>query len=268
MPIKWVVVSDGSTDGTDDIVRIYAANHLWIELIRMPERPERSFAGKVLAFNSGWERVKRLPWEIIGNLDADVSFGNDHFEFLLAKFAGNPRLGVGGTPFTEGHGTYDFRFSSLEHVSGICQLFRRECYESIGGYNPIKHGGVYLVAVITARMKGWQTRTFPERVCFHHRKMGSGTNATFVLHFDWGQRDYRLGSHPLWELFRCLYKAGKRPYILGGLLYLFGYLYALVTMRQRDVSDEFAAFRAKEQMFRLKNLFNSRINLGADSPQS
>src|SRR5206468_717998 len=73
-PIKWVIVSDGSTDGTDDIVEKYAANHSWMELVRLPERRERHFAGKVQAFNAGYARVRGLPYEIIGNLDADVSF--------------------------------------------------------------------------------------------------------------------------------------------------------------------------------------------------
>src|SRR5262249_44565822 len=139
-PLKWVIVSDGSTDGTDEIVSSYAAKHEWIELLRMPERKERHFAGKVMAFNAGWERVKSLSYDVIGSLDGDISFDAEYFAFLMAKFAENPRLGVGGTPFTEGRGTYDFRFSSIEHVSGACQLFRRECFDAIGGYTPIRGG--------------------------------------------------------------------------------------------------------------------------------
>ncbi len=69
-PLKWVIVSDGSTDGTDDIVKKYAAEHEWIELLRMPEREERHFAGKVYAFNAGHSRVKELPYEVIASLDA------------------------------------------------------------------------------------------------------------------------------------------------------------------------------------------------------
>ena len=223
-PVKWVIVSDGSTDATDDIVKKYAVEHQWIELVRMPERRERHFAGKVMAFNVRWELVKHLSYAIIGSLDADISFDGDYFEFLLTKFAENQRLGVGGTPFTEGNGTYDFRFSSIEHVSGACQLFRRECFDAIGGYIPIKGGGIDLVAVVTSRMKGWQTRSFPERVCAHHRKMGSGMNNGLKLPFKWGQSDYRLGGHPVWQFFRCLYQMSNRPYVVGGLVCLYGIL--------------------------------------------
>src|SRR5216684_232739 len=102
-PLRWVIVSDGSTDATDELVRHYAGQHTWIELVRRPERKERTFAAKVEAFNAGCERVEDLEFDVIGNLDADVSFDdNEYFEFLIAKFAENPRLGVAGTSFQEG----------------------------------------------------------------------------------------------------------------------------------------------------------------------
>src|SRR5450432_3698348 len=87
LPLKWVIVSDGSTDGTDDIVRRYMPDNPWIELLRMPERQERHFAGKAHAFNAGYDRVKDLDFDIVGNLDADVSFEPAHFEFLIGKMA-------------------------------------------------------------------------------------------------------------------------------------------------------------------------------------
>ncbi len=137
LPAKWVIVSDGSTDRTDDIVKQYTAKYNWIQLVRMPERAERHFAGKVLAFNAGYEQVQDLEYDIIGSLDADISFDPEYFEFLLGQFAGNAKLGVAGTPFREGTTQYDYRFSRKEHVSGACQLFRRECFESIGGHVPV-----------------------------------------------------------------------------------------------------------------------------------
>jgi len=266
-PLRWVIVSDGSTDGTDELIHKYASENPWIEFVRLPERSERHFAGKVMAFNVGWERVKPLQYAIIGNLDADVSFDPDYFEFLLAKFAENPRLGVGGTPFTEGSVTYDYRFSSVEHVSGACQLFRRECFEELGGYTPIKGGGIDLVAVVTARMRGWQSRSFPERVCVHHRKMGSALNKGLKLQFKWGQKDYRLGGHPVWQLFRCIYQMSRRPYILGGLACLTGYYYAFVSRRPRDVSAEFIVFRGREQMQRLRKFFFGKLSVSGGTSQ-
>ncbi len=251
LPAKWVIVSDGSTDGTDEIVRKYLPDHPWIELIRMPERQERHFAGKVLAFNAGYDRVEGLPYEVIGNLDGDVSFEEDYFAFLLEKFSENPRLGVAGTPFREGNFQYDYRFTSIEHVSGQVQLFRRECFESVGGFIPRKIGGVDLVAVTTARMKGWETRTFPEKPYNHHRQMGTATSSALRAPFKVGRADYLLGSHPLWEFSRCIYQASRHPILLGGGLRMIGFMWAMVTERQKQVSADFISFRRQEQMNRL-----------------
>ena len=146
LPKKWVIVSDGSTDGTDEIVKKYLPDHPWMELVRMPERQERHFAAKVQSFNAGYHRVKNQEFDVVGNLDADITFGPEYFANLLAKLDGDPKLGVVGTPFVEGTMSYNFKFSSVEHVSGACQLFRRECFEQIGGYAQVKGGGIDWIA--------------------------------------------------------------------------------------------------------------------------
>lgn len=255
-PMKWVIVSDGSTDGTDDIVKRYASQFDWIELVRMPERRERHFAGKVGAFNAGQARVKGLGYDIIGNLDADITFASDYFDFLLKKFAANRSLGVAGTPFEEEKPQYDYRFVSSEHVSGACQLFRRECFEQIGGYLPMKSGGIDLVAVITARMKGWQTRSFVEKRCFHHRKMGSAKHNVLVAAFQGGRTDYLLGCDPIWQVLRSLYRTvASRPLIMNGILCLAGYFWAALNRAERVMPSEVVRFRRVEERRRLRELF-------------
>ena len=252
LPEKWVIVSDGSTDCTDEIVRSYADQNHWMELVRMPERKERHFAAKVRAFNAGYEKVRGDRYEIIGNLDADLSFEPDYIEFLLGKFSEDPRLGVAGTPFVEDASEhYDYRFSNIEHVSGACQLFRKECFEAIGGYMPIKGGGIDWVAVTTARMKGWKTRTFTEKTIFHHRPMGTGTGNVLMARFKLGREDYYEGSHPLWELFRYVYQMKFSPIVLGGVFLLAGYTAACLQRMKRPVPPELVAFYRKEQMQRL-----------------
>ena len=257
LPLRWVIVSDGSTDGTDDIIKTYAANHQWIELIRMPERQERHFAGKVHAFNAGYARVADLPYEIVANLDGDVSFEEEYFAFLLKKFVENPQLGVAGTPFREGSFQYDYRFTSIEHVSGQIQLFKRECFEAIGGYIPRKIGGIDLVAVITARMKGWQTRTFPEKIYFHHRQMNTATYHPWLVPLKGGRTDYVLGSHPVWQLFRCIYQMTRPPIVIGGSLRWAGFAWAMLSRVEKQVPNELVQFRRKEQMRRLVEFFKS-----------
>ena len=257
LPLQWVIVSDGSTDGTDEIVNKYAAEHRWIELVRTPERQERHFAGKVHAFNAGYAKVKNLDYDLIGSMDADISFDPDYFSFLLGKLAEDPALGLVGTPFKD-KTIYDYRFVSIEHVSGACQLFRRECFEQIGGYVPVKSGGIDHIAVITARMKGWKTRTFTEKVCLHHRNIGSAERGALNAKFRDGTLDYALGGHPVWELFRTAYQMTREPYVIGGLALLAGYVTASMRRLERPISDELVAFRRREQMQRLKKFLSGR----------
>jgi glycosyltransferase involved in cell wall biosynthesis len=248
-------VSDGSTDDTDNIVKRYCAQHDWIKFLRMPERRERHFAAKVRAFDAGHAEVKGLNYEVIGNLDADISFEADHFSFLMQKFAENPRLGVAGTAFREGSEQYDYRYTSIEHVSGQCQMFRRQCFEEIGGYVPAEGGGIDLVAVIKARMAGWKTRTFSERIFIHHRQMGTAKYGPLMAKFKDGEKDYVLGGHPVWEIFRCIYQSGRRPFVVGGCALGAGFACALAQRRKRSIPSDVMEYRRREQMARLRALF-------------
>jgi glycosyltransferase involved in cell wall biosynthesis len=253
--MKWVIVSDGSTDGTDEIVRKYAADHPWIELLRMPERTERHFAGKVFAFRAGYERVGSLNPDVIGNLDADVSLDPDHFEYLLGKCGEDLHLGVFGAPFREGSYQYNYRFSNIENVWGGCQLFRWECYSDIGGYVALKGGCIDHVAVVTARMKGWKTRTFTEKVCIHHRIMGTAQQGAVKARFRMGAKDYSVGNHPVWELSRMLYQMSNPPLLIGGLALAAGYLWSWLRGVEVPVSPELVAFSRHEQLRRLRHVF-------------
>lgn len=254
-PVKWVIVSDGSSDGTDDIVKRHAAEHGWIELERRPERAERHFAAKVEAFNAGYARLKNVDYDLVGNMDADISFDSDLFSFLTARFSENPKLGLGGAPFREGEVKYDYRFASVDHVSGALQLFRRECFEQIGGYVPIKGGGIDTIAVWSARARGWQTRTFTEKFYRHHRVMGTAKHSAWWVKFKDGNKDYALGVHPLWELFRATFQMTKPPIIVGGLLLGLGYYWSVLCRKNRTMPPELVRFRRADQMQRLRALF-------------
>ena len=259
-PLKWVIVNDGSTDNTASIVEQYTARYDWIELVTLPGRKERHFAGKVYAFNAGQERCNGLDYEVIGNLDSDVSLDKDHFEFLLSKFKDDPRLGVAGTVFREEG--YNSGTDSLEgqfYVSGQCQLFRRQCFEEIDGYFANKAGGIDWIAVTTARMKGWKTRSFNEKSFFHHRHLGTAERSIVAASFAYGEKDYILGGHPVWELFRIVYRMKKRPYIIDGVALGLGYGSAALRRLKRPVSKELMAFHRREQMRKLRVILKSLL---------
>lgn len=253
LPVKWVIVNDGSTDATARIVSRYLEKNPWIELVNLPQRRERHFAAKVHAFNAGRERLQNVEYELIGNLDGDVSLDADHFEFLLGKMKSDPRLGVSGTIFREeNYSSATDSFEGQNHVSGQCQLFRRECFEEIGGYCPNKAGGIDWIAVASARMKGWKTTSFREKSFFHYRHLGTAERSVFAAMFSYGEKDYYLGGHPLWELFRLTYRMAKRPYFIGGLALGLGYGWAMLRRAQRPISKDLMKFHRKEQMRKLK----------------
>ncbi len=253
-PLKWVIVSDGSTDGTDEIVRNYGTKHEWIELVRLPERTHRNFAGKVAAFDAGYARVSELKFDVVGNLDADVSFEADYLAFLISKFTENPGLGVAGTPYREENAAHDDRFKSPDHVSGACHMFRRKCFEDIGGYPSVQSGGIDLIALLSAQAKGWQTRRFDEKFCFHHRNVGSGEHVSIGRRLlNRGKKDFILGSHPVFEIFRSAHQMKSRPYIVGGILMFVGYFGAMLRGIEQTMPKELIRLRRSDQMQRLKD---------------
>jgi biofilm PGA synthesis N-glycosyltransferase PgaC len=257
-PLRWIIVDDGSTDKTARIVGRFAQLHDWIELVQIPIHEHRDFASKVRSFNVGYGRVRNLPYAVIGNLDGDISFEPDYLEFLLSRFRDDSKLGVAGTVFREeGYRSDVDSFEGENHVAGGCQLFRRECFERIGGFVPNKCGGVDWIAVTTARMIGWKTRSFREKWFFHHRPLGGAERWAFKRAFAYGQKDYYLGGHPMWECIRSVYQMSRRPYLVGGTALGLGYLSLLLRRPARPVSSEFVKFHRSEQMAKLRAILRS-----------
>jgi glycosyltransferase involved in cell wall biosynthesis len=259
LPACWVIVSDGSTDGTDEIVERYARLHPWIRRIRLDEHRDRSFAAKAGAFNTGYALLRDVEYDLIGNLDADITFDCRYYELLTGKFRDMPELGVAGTPYVEDETrphehSYAHRRADLTHVSGACQMFRRACFEEVGGYTPIRGGGIDWVAVTTARMKGWRTQTFVDAYCVHHRRMGTARGGPLSARFRHGQEDYYLGNHPAWQAVRAIFQMRSPPKVLGGAMLYAGYLYALATRAKRPIPDDLVAFHRKEQLERLASM--------------
>jgi biofilm PGA synthesis N-glycosyltransferase PgaC len=260
-PERWVIVDDGSTDNTAEIIQGYAKRYPWIELVQRPQRPNRNFAAKVEAFNLGLERLGSVQFDVIGNLDGDVSFEPGYMEFLMRKFIEDPELAVAGTPFIEDDG-YDSAKDSFEgenYVAGPCQLFRYECFKDIGGYVPHAAGGIDWIAVMTARMKGWKVRSFPDKRFHHHRSLGTAGRSSFAASFSYGEKDYYLGNSPVWELFRVAYRMAKPPLLVDGLALLLGYCWAAVRRVRRPVSRELMQFHRRDEMKKLRTVLRRLI---------
>ena len=262
-PVRWIIVNDGSADATPAIIDRYASSYPWITRLDMPQHRDRSFAAKANCFNAACRSIEGLPYEVIGNIDADITFEPDYLEFLLKKFAEIPDLGVAGTPLLAagGYDTAKDSFEGENYVAGPCQLFRRSCLEEVGGYVPNKAGGVDWIAVTTARMKGWTTRSFGEKRYFHHRNFGTAERGPLAALYSYGEKDYYLGGSPLWEVCRIAYRIAKPPVFFGGVALGIGFLFASIRRIPRAVSPELMRFHRQEQMQKLGSIVKTMARL-------
>jgi len=254
LPSRWIIVSDGSTDRTDEIVLRYSAQHAFIKFIRRESKNEGvDFSSKVYSIYEGYNQLKKMEYDFIGILDGDVSFSPSYYKRILTKFKENRNLGIAGGLIFDKHNDRCIRRSpsDIEYVSGCIQLFRRKCYEDIGGLLPIKEGGEDTVAVITARMKGWEVEAFEELTVFHH-KHSKVIRGVLKESFREGKLFYSLGSHPLFESIKSIKKLNDKPFILFAFIRMCGYIWPYIKKQRRTVSDEFVKYLRKEQLSRLR----------------
>jgi len=251
-PQVWVIVSDGSTDRTDEIVRQYAMRHPFIRLVRREKDGSREFASKVFALRAGFQMLTPDSIQFIGHLDADLWLDPCYFRNLLAKFGEDPELGVAGGWCFEKASNESWQprpGNCTWSVPGAIQMFRGECYKAIGELLPIEYGGEDWYAEIRARMCGWRVRSFPELEAHHLRT--SGTRANLLRYcYRAGFMDFALGSHPLFEVAKVAKMSATPPYLLNALLRMLGFLVAHVSGR-RMVSPACVEFLQQEQLGRL-----------------
>jgi poly-beta-1,6-N-acetyl-D-glucosamine synthase len=255
LPECWLVVNDGSTDRTAAIVQRYKNRFPRLELLNIPRSPGRSFEHKARAFNQGWARVQGLDFHYVGNLDADISLDACYFEKLLAAAEADPALGLmGGMVLTNIAGRFVSQDVSLDSVAGAVQLFRRQCLQELGGYLCLPHGGIDSAAEITARMKGWKVRTFPELRAFEHRRTGTAAAHSLRACLNDGRRLYSLGYSLLFYLCRCAYRSLERPRMIGSAAGLYGYLASYLQGEPIVLPGQTVQFLRAEQRQKLLRL--------------
>jgi len=259
-PLMWIIVSDRSVDGTDDIVSSYAAKYPFIKLVRNDKPSERNTAAKVHAINLGIKELGQTEYAYFGNLDADISFGVNYFETLLQHLESDNNLGViGGRIFqVDKRGRALENDASTESVAGAIQFFRRECFEKIGGYQSIAGGMEDGIAEITARYHGWKTRSFKGLPVLHHRELGTVGRSIYRTRFTNGLTEYVVGFSFTYHLIRALSRILEKPYLIGTILVLFGYMWGLLSRRPKMVPYSIVRFIRREQMTNLFALFVGR----------
>jgi poly-beta-1,6-N-acetyl-D-glucosamine synthase len=265
LPERWVIVSDASKDRTDEIVSSYSEKYPFICLVRNEKKHARNFGAQVMAIRRGFEELGCTGYDFIGNLDADLTFERDYFDRLLGKFESDPALGIGGGFIQECGSDGVFRgrrFNSELSIGHAVQMVRRECYEEIGGWVPMPYGGQDWQALIAAEMHGWSVRSFPDLPVRHHRSTGGG-DRVFRNLFREGRMDYSVGSDPLFEIFKLARRFLVKPYGLGSLVRLSGFLWGYWTREERPISDEFIAFIRNKQRRAVRTFLH--FNSSADA---
>ena len=261
LPKRWAIVSDGSTDGTDQIVIRYAASHRFIRYCRITKTRARDFGGRIHAVNVGCAELNVDSYDYIGSLDADVSFGPIYFEQLIRRFSEAPQLGLAGGVVREEHGRNLKPASGerLRAVANAAQLFRRACYEQIGGYPPLPYGGPDTYVEVAARMLGWRVETFDDLVVDHHRLTASA-GGLLRGRLRQGYKDNSFGYHPLFEVFKCARRIAEPPLAIGAAARMAGYLWSHLRGERPAVREDFVRFLRKEQLQRVRAV----VGLGPD----
>jgi poly-beta-1,6-N-acetyl-D-glucosamine synthase len=259
-PSQWIIISDGSTDGTDELVLRMTSNIDFITFVRVDKsEPGKNYSKKVEAIKYGISKINIKEYIYIGNLDADVSFDCNYFESVLYELERNPILGIAGgwVHQVDNDAIVPFLISD-NSVSGAVQLFKRECYEQIGGYLPISIGGIDSAAEIMAREKGWKVSTLRHLKVFHHGKMLTGNKNLFQTRFNQGCQNYLFGYHPLFQLASCLYRMMKTPVIAGSICSMVGFLRLYLKMEKYVLPESTVRYLQTEQIERLIGLIKNR----------
>jgi glycosyltransferase involved in cell wall biosynthesis len=258
-PGRWVIVSDGSTDRTDEIVQDWANRYPFIQFVRVEKTRKHDFAAKVHALQRGFGCLASVEYDFIGVLDADVALQPDYFVRLLSHFGREPGLGIaGGNIEQHVDGRILPRVKDLNTVAGAVQFLRRECFEETGGLPPLKYGGEDAAMEIAARMHGWKTKTFPELKVIHFGLVGGAAGGPLKARFKWGRMNFNLGYHPLFQLARSVYRLKDRPYLLGSLAELIGFAAGKVQDRKPAVDHEVVGYLRREQLAKLRDQLRPR----------
>jgi len=258
-PFKWIIVDDTSSDTTTEIVRKYSSEYEFITLLEIKTSSGRNFSKKVAAFNAGLKLLECANYSYIGNLDADISVASDYYEQIIAEFERDPALGIAGGAV---HTTIDGRFvaydQTLDSVGGAVQLFRRECFDQVGGYIPLEFGGIDAAAEIMARMHGWAVRKFPKLKVYEHRRTGTAENGPLAAMYNLGVRFHSLGYSTTFYIFRCLYRLKNKPLLIGSCLSLLGFVCAKLKGYPVRLPREAASYLRAEQTGKLRHELFSR----------
>jgi glycosyltransferase involved in cell wall biosynthesis len=251
-PQKWVIVSDGSTDNTSQLIDSATKQYAWIHAVHRRDRGfRRSGGGVIEAFYDGYRFVEDEPWDYLVKLDGDLSFASTYFEACFQEFEKNHALGIGGGTIcvmTDGNLRVESKGDPPFHVRGATKIYRHACWNAIGGL--LREAGWDTLDEVKANMLGWRTRTFHELQLVQHRETGAadGTWKNWVKN---GRANYVVGYHPLFMLCKCAQRLFERPYGVVSAGLWFGFLSGYFQRISRVKDPALIKYLRQQQLRRL-----------------
>jgi glycosyltransferase involved in cell wall biosynthesis len=250
LPDLWLIVDDGSSDATPQILERWAAELPCLRVVKAPPHDGNAgadrlaLAAEARAFNWALDTVELSEFSHIGKLDADVELPPSYFELLLESFAREPGLGIAGGGLLErGRSGWHMTRVPAYHVRGALKLYSRECFEAIGGIE--ERLGWDTIDETYARMNGFATRSLPDIDARHHRPVATrgGTLRGRARH---GQCAYILRYGAWWVALRSFKVACSRPFGISGIAFFYGYARSAVRRDERVEDERFRRFVAQE----------------------
>jgi glycosyltransferase involved in cell wall biosynthesis len=258
-PIQWIIVSDGSTDKTDQIIMSYTEKYNFIKLIKISGDKSRNFGSKAKAIMYAYNSIENADFDFVGNVDADISFERNYYEKLFEKFENNDKLGIaGGIRYDFCDDKFILVHCAKNSVGGPFQMFRKKCFEDVQGYSSLKYGGIDAAAEITARFLGWEVQSFDDLTLFHYRCTGSARGKLLKSCIIDGYKLYHLGYHPLFFSLKMSSNILRKPILVRYLLNLYGYFSLFIKGDSTSLSKGISNYLKSEQKDRLLELIKFR----------
>ena len=251
-PKQWVIVDDGSTDGTDRLLDEKTKDIPWISVVHRQNRGFRAAGGGVVqAFYAGYDCLDDDQWDYVVKLDADLSFAPDFFERCFKCFDDDPALGIGGglvCKIEDGETKVDSLGDPPFHVRGATKIYRRACWDKL--HPLLAAPGWDTIDEVKANMLGWTTRTFNEIELIQHKPTG-GADGNWRNWVKNGKANYITGYHPLFMLAKCAKRAFKKPYFVESFALLYGFCSSFLKQIPRFPEPDVINYLQDQQLKRL-----------------
>jgi glycosyltransferase involved in cell wall biosynthesis len=250
LPSEFIIVDDGSTDSTPEIIQRYTSIYNWIKVVHRPKGEHRPGGGVVEAFYAGFDIIETKDWNFVIKLDGDVEFAPDYFSKQIERFEENPKLGISSGK------TYQPKGNKLvldkmpdDHTRGPAKMYKRDCWNDIGGLPRVL--GWDTLDELKAQVLGWETRSFADLKLIHFKPIGYKQKKIVKREVKAGERQHYLGYHPAFALSRGIYRMFQKPYLIAGVLNIYGFIAAELQNTDQIKDKEIIHHLRKKQIDRL-----------------